>query len=203
MLKSLAYTLVAAAIIFAFTYSSRRNSTESVKEKNDVTELSTPKKNIEKRTEKDAVQEKLFAQEIYRSLKSGNLAQWLSLYPNDVLEQITRIRKEYATNPKLMIEKIKEAVMEKTTSAMQIRSDQFKELKERSTKAGINWQSAVFSDFVFDKNKSQQGEDSVNGDIWLKVNNTEFVIEGVEAIKTTSGYKLQHIVDVKKLDHDE
>ena len=149
------------------------------------------------------VQENLFAQDVYRSLKSGNLAQWLSLYPNDVLLEITRLRKEYAANPKLLSEKIKEAVMNKTTNSIQERSHQFNELKERSGKAGINWQSAIFSGFVFDKGKAQTGEDSLNGDIWLKVNNDEYVIEGVEAIKTSAGYKLQHVIDVKKLDHDE
>jgi hypothetical protein len=69
---------------------------------------------------------------------------------------------------------------------------------------GINWNDAVYGKLDFN---SLYPEDFVrkymNGDIWFSCKNSHFIIEGIEAVEVSYGFKLQSIKNIRQVDPGE
>lgn len=79
----------------------------------------------------------------------------------------------------------------------------FEILREQARKARLPWRNCTYGDFIFDATPSAIGVNYINGDIWLKADGTEFVIEGVEAVETPNGFRLQNVAALKRLSNED
>ncbi len=173
--------------------------------------LSRDLKTVNKKTELTPTQptysvttnEQAFAKKLYHSLQTADVKEWLTLFPTNaeyrlLMEKMASIKLDGLTHEKA------EAMIKQRQSEAAIRyTKDFKMLQQQAKEAGLHWKQSVYSNFIFDVNKTAIGTHYLNGDIWLNIGKTEFVIEGVEAIETPGGYRLQNVADVRKLDNEE
>lgn len=147
--------------------------------------------------------ERLFAKKLYNCLRTNNVKEWIALYP-DSAEFKYIVQKTAATKEGSMkADSIGAMVAQRERAALAHYTKEFEALQQRAREAGLQWNLSAYSDFSFDKGSTVIGSYYLNGDILLKANNTEFVIEGIEAVETAGGYRLQSIVDIKKIDPNE
>lgn len=146
--------------------------------------------------------EKIFARKLFHSLKTGNLSEWMTLYPTDA-EYLALLKKMAAKNIDGMTEEKAIALTTKRSKEMAAEGKHdFEQLQAQARKAKLPWRTCAYGDFIFDKKPSAAGEDYLNGDIWLNAGKTEFVIKGVEAVETQHGYGLQNVAVLKRLNNE-
>lgn len=69
---------------------------------------------------------------------------------------------------------------------------------------GIHWNDAVFQKLDFESYFPENfTRKYMNGDIWFAYKKSHFVIEGIEAVETPDGYKLQAIKGIRQVDDGE
>lgn len=147
--------------------------------------------------------EKTFARQVLDCVKSNNVRDWCALFP---------ARKEFADLLRKMAAKKVDGMTPEVAEMMIAQQaaegdgfyvSQLQDLRKLGADAGLDWDKAVYGDFIFEVGPSSVDNRFVNGDVWFKAGKTKFVLQGVEGIETPNGWRLQNVQIVKKIDDNE
>ncbi|MEP7319410.1 MAG: hypothetical protein ABI921_11735 [Panacibacter sp.] len=145
--------------------------------------------------------EEAIAKKLFQSLKTNDEALWQQLYPtNEEYKDILQLMlKENMSG--LTQQKIDEMMGQRKAEAEGAYKSDFEMYHKQADSIGINWSTAVFQKFDFLPYLSTNfSRKYLNGDIWCTYKKNEFVIEGVEAVETPAGFKLQSIKGIRKIE---
>lgn len=143
--------------------------------------------------------EEAFARKVFDCLKVNDKNAWLALYPTSreykaLLQKMVALKKDGLTQTQA-----DEMAAQQQRNVAQYGSDEFEGLQREAKAVGLLWAKVAYTGFTFETGASPIGNHYLQGDVWLKTGNTEYVIEKVEAIETAGGYRLQNVASVRKL----
>lgn len=150
-------------------------------------------------TKMKSIDAKTMARRLFAALQTGNATQWKDLYPTD---------EEFKNLMQLMVdahvggltqEHANALVQQQKQEAAATYAAEFKTLQKQAAQQGVEWKKATYSDFIFDSSQTAIPRKYINGDLWFNIGRTEFAVEGIEAVETESGYKLQAVKGIRKL----
>jgi hypothetical protein len=207
MIRAFVLTFIVAAVLFFITQptGSTIAATKKVATENkEQPQKSKPVKQLRKPDQYEpTAEEQQFAKKIFLALKQGNGALWLSLYPNDMLERVARLRQEYSDQPLLMSKKLQEFMTQEQVHNTELLALTFAKLQEQAIREELDFSSAQYNGFIGTKHKTASGTDSLHGEIMMQSNDTEFVIERASIVKTAQGYRLQGTGRIRKVEKEE
>ena len=138
---------------------------------------------------------------IFKAFQKKNDSLWVLLYPtNAEYREFTRLMAD-SKIVNLPQAKIDEMLAEHDKEAVPAYKKEFQFLLKEADSLGIHWNDAVYQkldyESYFPENFTRR---YMNGKIWFACKNSHFVIEGIEAVETPSGYKLQAIKGIRQVD---
>ena len=150
---------------------------------------------------KQTSQEEKLARQLFQSLKTRNAQLFESLYPaNEEYRQLLQLMVEYKLAG-LTPENMEAMVLQHQQQSAGAYAADFRRLVKQADSAGIRWSNAVYKDFLFQPYvKNNFPRKYLSGDIWCMYGKTEFVIEGIEALETPAGFRLQSIQGIRKIE---
>ena len=102
---------------------------------------------------------------------------------------------------KLPQQDIDQMVIRHDNEATAAYKDIFHGFLRQADSLGIKWEEASYQKFDF---TSLYPEDFIrkymNGDIWFSSKKSHFIIEGIEAVEVSGGFKLQSIKSIRQVD---
>jgi len=143
--------------------------------------------------------EEKFAGEIIKSFRLNDAGRWVSLFPtneeySEILQQMLKNKMEGLTQ-----QKINDMIARRKKEATTVYTNEFIDFQKQAKDAGVEWDKTLFEKFSFTSIFSGGlSRKYLNGDIFLSLRNIRFIIEGIEAVETASGYKLQSIKSIRK-----
>lgn len=141
---------------------------------------------------------------IFKAFKSGNVNEWIALYPtNDEYKGVLQVG--LAAKVKgLTQEKIEEMIEHRKREAKEVYEEEFKSYQKQADSLKINWTDAVFEKFTFEAVYPEEVKlKYLNGEIWFRCRGNHFVIEDIEAVEIKAGYRLQSIKGIRQVDDGE
>lgn len=147
--------------------------------------------------------EEAVARKLFGCLKANDKNAFLGLYPTSaeykaLLQKMARAKINGLTQAEADV-----MAAHQEAEVAQYGSEEMEGLQREAKAAGLPWAKVAYTGFTFEVGRSPVGNRYVNGDVWLKAGKTEWVIEGMEAIETGGGYRLQNVAQIRKLDNDE
>ena len=147
-----------------------------------------------------ASKEEKLARLIVESFRKKDDSLWRSLFPsNEEYRKLLQLMLD-AKMEGLTQAKINDMIAQRKQEAVKAYNTDFKSFIKQADSLGINWKKTEYKNFIFETYKTAIPGKYLNGDIWLLYNHIEFVIEGVEAVETSSGFKLQSIKGIRRLE---
>ncbi len=142
--------------------------------------------------------------QVFNAFQRKNDLIWIALYPtNAEFRELTMLMSD-AKIEKLPQSKVDEMLAQHDKEATTYYKNEFQSFLRQTDSLGINWNDAVFQKFDFDSEFSEKfSRKYLNGDLWFSCRKAHFVIEGIEAVETPSGYKLQSIKGIRQVDDGE
>lgn len=148
--------------------------------------------------------EQQFAKQLFTSIQKNDEALWLSLHPTNeeyetLLQQMLNAKMKGITQKKIddMIERRKK-------ESVGAYKNELHDLQMQSAKEGVVWKNALYQNFdgdaVYPTNFPKK---YLNGVIWFATKNAHYVIEDIEAVETSSGYKLQAIKGIRRVEEGD
>jgi hypothetical protein len=141
---------------------------------------------------------------IFKAFQKKNDSLWVLLYPtNAEYREITRLMTDakIVKHPQATID---EMLAEHDKEAIPAYKKEFHVFLKEADSLGIHWNHAVYQKLDFESYFPENfTRKYMNGDIWFAYENSHFVIEGIEAVETPSGYKLQAIKGIRQVDNGE
>ena len=180
---------IRAACLFLLTVSynsNTQNKTATIKNVRPTTQVSPEEK---------------IARQIFQSFKNNDEKLWEALYPdnNEYNELLQLMLKEKMAG--LTQEKIDGMMKQRTMEATTVYTAEFNHLRKQADSAGIKWNKAVYSKFDYQSAAPASFSGKyLNGDLWCMYGKKEFVIEGIEAVETFTGFRLQSIKAIRKIE---
>lgn len=141
------------------------------------------------------------ARQLFLALKTNDQQLWQSLYPtNEEYKELMDLMLAHKM-PGLTVEKANAMVLQQQKEAPTAYAKDFRKYRKQADSAGIQWTKAVYKDFIFVPDQAVKiPRKYINGDIWCRINKMEFVIEGIEAVETPGGYRLQSIQGIRLIE---
>jgi hypothetical protein len=155
---------------------------------------------VKSKTMKAAAEDTL-SHNIFRAFQKGSDSLWVLLYPtNAEYRELTRLMTE-AKIIKLPQEDIDQMLIRHDNEATAAYKDIFHAFLRQADSLGIKWNEASYQKLDF---TSLYPEDFIrkymNGDIWFSCKKLNFIIEGIEAVEVSGGFKLQSIKSIRQVD---
>lgn len=139
-----------------------------------------------------------FAHFILKTLQQNNATKWQALYPTHA-EFKNLLQLMLPLDSSLTQARIDTMVAQRKAEAQIHYKEEFIALQKQAKEAGIDWSRARYSQFIYNVAKTTIPRTYINGDIWFNIGRTEYVVEGIEAVETESGYKLQAVKGIRQL----
>jgi hypothetical protein len=138
---------------------------------------------------------------VFEAFQKRSDSLWVSLYPtNAEYRELTRLMFD-AKIIELPQQEVNEMLARHDREATAAYKNEFHVFLQQTDSLGINWHTAVFEKFDFDTIYPERFSwKYMNGDLWFSSKKSHFVIEGIEAVDTPSGYKLQSIKGIRQVD---
>jgi hypothetical protein len=169
-----------------------------------ITGQSKYKSNVGKSKTMFQSKEENLGHNIFKAFQKKNDSLWVLLYPtNAEYRELTRLMTD-AKIVKLPGERIDEKLAEHDKEAISAYKKEFHVFLRQADSLGIHWNEAAYQKLDFESYLPEKfTRKYMNGDIWFACKNSHFVIEGIEAVETPSGYKLQAIKGIRQVDDGE
>ena len=145
--------------------------------------------------------EEYLGHQVFVSFQKKDETLWVKLFPTD--EEFKEILQLMLTQKMddLTQEKIDEMMAHRKEEAAAVYQSEFDNFLKQADSIGVDWKTAVYEKFDFlPYLPTDFPRKYLDGDIWCSCKKLHFVIEGVEAIETPSGFKLQSIKDIRQVD---
>jgi hypothetical protein len=148
-----------------------------------------------------AAAEDTLAHNIFRAFQKGSDTLFAALYPtNAEYRELTRLMTE-AKIIKLPQQDIDQMLARHDNEATAAYKDIFHGFLKLADSMGIKWNEAIYQKLGF---TSLYPEDFtrkyMNGDIWFSCKKLNFIIDGIEAVEVSGGFKLQSIKSIRQVD---
>jgi hypothetical protein len=138
---------------------------------------------------------------IFEALKSKNLDEWIALYPtNAEYKSILQVGLG-AKVEGLTQQKIDEMIERRKKEAATVYGAEFAGYQRQADSLQINWNDAVFEKFNFDSVYPEEVKlKYLTGDIRFSCKQDHFVIDGIQAVEIETGYRLQAVNTIRRMD---
>jgi hypothetical protein len=137
---------------------------------------------------------------IFKAFQKGDDSLWVSLYPtNAEYRELTRLMSN-AKIIKLPQSTIDEMLTRHDNEATPEYKKIFHIFLKQADSLGINWNDAVYQKLDFNSLYPEDfARKYMNGDIWFSCKNSHFIIEAIEAVEVSFGFKLQSIKSIRRV----
>lgn len=166
-------------------------------------QLKNTNKEVKPGTVKAAAEDSL-AHKIFKAFQKGNDTLFVLLYPtNAEYRELTRLMTE-AKIIKLPQQDIDQMLIKHDNEATAAYKDIFHDFLRQADSLGIKWNDAIYQKLDF-TSLYPEGfiRKYMNGDIWFSYKKTHFIIDGIEAVEVSGGFKLQSIKSIRQVDSIE
>lgn len=142
-----------------------------------------------------------FAKQVFTAIQKNDEALWISLHPTEkefrsLLQLMLVAKMDGLTQPK-----IDEIMEQRKKEYFTEYKKELHDLQAEAARRGVSWANSVYQEF---DNEAAYPENFpkkyLNGDIWFAGKNGYFIIEGIEAVETDNGYKLQSVRGIRQVE---
>lgn len=141
---------------------------------------------------------------IFKAFQKRDDSLWLTLYPtNTEYRQLIRLM-TIAKIIKLPKSTIDEMITRHDSEAIPEYKKTFHVFLKQADSVGINWNDAVYRKIDFNSLYPDHfARKYMNGDICFSCKNSHFIIQGIEAVEVSPGFKLQSIKNIRRVNAGE
>lgn len=159
---------------------------------------------IENKPKDEHQKENVLGTGIFKAFKEKNSNRWIMLYPtNDEYKNILQ-QMLAAKTKELTQQNIDELLLRCRKEATGAYTTELQNFCKQADSLGINWKDAVYQKFDYTTAYPETVKlKYVTGDIWFSCKHRHFVIEGIEALQIGTGYRLQAVKGIRRVDDGE
>ena len=152
----------------------------------------------------DRAREQSFALSIIAALQSNNPERWVALYPTNAEYRLILETGLAAGAEGLTQSLIDEMLVRRESDAAGLYAAQFGQWVKLADSLGFSWKEIQFRKITcMDIYPLPVKLKYLQAEIWFAVNERIYVIDAVQAVDITAGYKLQGLAGVRKADAEE